>query len=87
MLETASSKFRHELYQSSTPDSDQAWSFAGLINHTVAFLKTEEVTAGTDAALETLKSNLATFTQAKEARGYFHFTVKRDHAMAYCCRE
>lgn len=87
MLEAASSKFRHELYQSCTPDSDKEWSFAGLINHIVAFPKTEDVTAGTDVALETLKNNLATFTQAKEARGYIHFTLDCCDTIAYHCRE
>jgi len=76
MLETASSKFRHELYQSDSSDSDTGWSFAGLINHTLAFRKVEEATAGTDAALEALKNNLATFTQERESRGYVHFTTK-----------
>ncbi|KAF1988537.1 hypothetical protein K402DRAFT_402731 [Aulographum hederae CBS 113979] len=67
-LETHQEKFRHELYFSGDSDSEDEWSFSGLINHNLAVLEPDEATAGTDKALETLKNNMAAMEQEREAR-------------------
>ncbi|KAF2112021.1 hypothetical protein BDV96DRAFT_165172 [Lophiotrema nucula] len=67
MLQTSSESYRHELYQSHDADSDDDLEFAGLINHSLAVQRAEDVTAGVDSALEQLKSSMAAISEFKEA--------------------
>ena len=70
MLQTSSESYRHELYQSSGTGTNHDFTFAGLINHSLAVQKAEEVTAGVDSALEQLKSSMAAISEMKEANKY-----------------
>ncbi|KAF2182575.1 hypothetical protein K469DRAFT_585774 [Zopfia rhizophila CBS 207.26] len=67
VLQTSSESFRYELYQSSGVGSDDDLTFTGLINHSLAVQKAEDVTAGVDTALEQLKSSIAAISELKEA--------------------
>ncbi|KAF2268260.1 hypothetical protein CC78DRAFT_613456 [Lojkania enalia] len=67
ILQTSSESYRYELYQSSGADNDDDLEFAGLINHSLAVQKAEDVTAGVDSALEQLKSSMAAISEFKEA--------------------
>ncbi|OCL02008.1 hypothetical protein AOQ84DRAFT_305585 [Glonium stellatum] len=67
VLQTTSESLRYELYQSTESDDDDHLAFAGLINHSLAVQKAEQVTAGVDTALETLKNSMAALSEAKEA--------------------
>jgi RNA polymerase II elongation factor ELL len=56
------------------------YSFAGLINHSLAIQHAEQVTSGVDPALEQLKSSMAAISEMKEANKYglsFHSTPIR----------
>jgi len=61
-------KFRHELYQAGNSDSEDDWSFTGIINHTLQIQEVEQASAGMDKALETLKNNMAAIEQDRKAR-------------------
>lgn len=65
VLNTANESFRHEIYKH---DDGGTRTFKGAINHKLSVHKVEESTAGSDAALQQLKSNIATINQEKEAR-------------------
>lgn len=67
VLQTTSESFRYELYQSTDSDGEDHLAFTGLINHSLAVQKAEQVTAGVDTALETLKNSMAALSEAKEA--------------------
>ncbi|KAF2203337.1 hypothetical protein GQ43DRAFT_273134 [Delitschia confertaspora ATCC 74209] len=67
ILQTGSESFRYELYQSSGAGSDNELKFIGLINHNLVVQKAEEVTAGADAALEQLRSQMAAISESREA--------------------
>ena len=43
-------------------------SFAGLVSHKLKVLKPQDVPVATDAALEKLKSSMASYQQEKEAK-------------------
>ena len=70
LLQSSSESYRYELYQSSGAGSDNGLEFAGLINHSLAVQKAEDVTAGVDTALEQLKSSMAAISEFKEANKY-----------------
>jgi RNA polymerase II elongation factor ELL len=72
VLESAPSKFRQELYKASG-DAGKAkdnaeWEFAGLVNHTLTLQKAKEVSEGMEAALATMRSNMASMEQDLQAR-------------------
>jgi hypothetical protein len=58
------------LYHASGAGSVHELDFAGLINHTLAVQKADNVTAGVDTALEQLKSSMAAISEFKEANKY-----------------
>ncbi|KAH7138583.1 hypothetical protein B0J11DRAFT_422802 [Dendryphion nanum] len=67
-LQTNPENYRYELYQSSgTGSDDDDLEFAGLINHSLAVQKAEDVTAGVDTALEQLKHSMAAISELKQA--------------------
>ncbi|KAF2839394.1 hypothetical protein M501DRAFT_788482 [Patellaria atrata CBS 101060] len=68
MLEASQEKYRHELYRVGGEETENEMAFAGLINTTLSIQKVDEATAGVDAALETLKNNIATINREKEAQ-------------------
>jgi hypothetical protein len=67
-LTTAEAKYRNELYQLDEESKENEWSFTGLINHHLTIQKVEEASANMDKALETLKNNMASIEQEREAR-------------------
>ncbi|KAF2713695.1 hypothetical protein K504DRAFT_462199 [Pleomassaria siparia CBS 279.74] len=67
MLQTSSENYRYELYHASGAGSDDHLEFAGLMNHSLAVQKVDNVTAGVDTALEQLKSSMAAISEFKEA--------------------
>ncbi|KAF2808274.1 uncharacterized protein BDZ99DRAFT_499634 [Mytilinidion resinicola] len=67
VLQTTSENLRYELYHSAGPDSQDEYTFAGLINHSLAIQHAEQVTSGVDTALEQLKSSMAAIHNIKEA--------------------
>jgi len=67
-LHVGPEKFRHELYRAGESDSEDEWSFTGLINHTLQIQQVEQASAGMDKALETLKTNMAAIEQDRKAR-------------------
>lgn len=79
LLQTSSESYRHELYRSNGDgDDDDDLEFAGLINHSLAVQKAEEVMAGVDTAVEQLKSSMAAISEMKQANKYvvaFTFTL------------
>ncbi|KAF2006568.1 hypothetical protein P154DRAFT_421902, partial [Amniculicola lignicola CBS 123094] len=66
VIQTSSESYRCELYQSSGAGSDDL-EFAGLVSHSIAVQKAEDVTAGVDSALEQLKSSMAAISEFKQA--------------------
>jgi RNA polymerase II elongation factor ELL len=70
MLQTSSESHRYELYKSSGAGNDNAFEFAGLINHSLTVQKAEDVTAGVDSALQQLRSSMAAISEFKEANKY-----------------
>lgn len=69
LLESTPSKFRQELYQASG-DAGKAkeWEFAGLVNHNLTLQKAKEVSEGMEAALATMRNNMASMEQDLQAR-------------------
>ncbi|KAF2453470.1 hypothetical protein BDY21DRAFT_367011 [Lineolata rhizophorae] len=68
VLDTTRERHPHELYQAEGAAMEGALQFRGVVGHRLAVQEAEEVTAGTDVALERLKSSLASLQQEKEAR-------------------
>ncbi|KAF2140015.1 uncharacterized protein K452DRAFT_310368 [Aplosporella prunicola CBS 121167] len=64
VLETRAERFRTELY---TSDGKSDLRFAGLMEDRLAVQRAEEVTAKADAALQALKSNMASIKKEKES--------------------
>ncbi|KAF2494226.1 hypothetical protein BU16DRAFT_528367 [Lophium mytilinum] len=67
VIQTTSENLRYELYHSAGSDSKDEYTFAGLINHSLAIQHAEQVTSGVDTALEQLKSSMAAIHNIKEA--------------------
>lgn len=67
VLQCGPETHRYELYRSSGTDADDDLDFAGLINHNLTVLPADDVTAGTDSALQQLKSSMAAISEIKEA--------------------
>jgi hypothetical protein len=67
VLETREATFRQELY---THDGDVGndWEFAGLVGHVMTLRRAEQASKDLDIALETLKQNMESITQEREAR-------------------
>jgi hypothetical protein len=70
LLQISSESYRYELYHASGAGSDRDLEFAGLINHSLAVQKADNVTAGVDTALEQLKNSMAAISEFKEANKY-----------------
>ncbi|KAF2091201.1 hypothetical protein K490DRAFT_33388 [Saccharata proteae CBS 121410] len=66
VLETASEKYRSELYRTHA-DSKDGMAFAGLVSHRLGVRKAQEVTAGADEALATLKNTMESMKKDKQA--------------------
>lgn len=72
--------FRHEIYHrrqveadgeaeaEDGEESEAVWQFTGLVTQSLNVQPVEDVAAGTDRALETLKNTMASIEQDREAR-------------------
>jgi len=67
ILHPSQDKFRNELYRSDD-GLENEWAFAGLVNHTLVAEQVQEASAGMDKALETLKSQMRSIEEEREAR-------------------
>jgi hypothetical protein len=78
-LETASEKFRHELYSYENGDGSDSWEFAGLIGQRLSL---HEHTAGVDRALEVLQSRVAAAKREKDAQTYVFSPFQQNSTVA-----
>ncbi|KAF2017777.1 hypothetical protein BU24DRAFT_344488 [Aaosphaeria arxii CBS 175.79] len=67
VLNSTPEAYRYELYRSDGSENDDDLEFAGLINHSLAVQKAEDVMGGVDTALEQLKNSMAAMAELKEA--------------------
>jgi len=70
VLETASEKFRHELYSYDNGEGHDSWEFAGLIGQRLSLHRQDEQTAAVDKALEVLQSRVAAAKRERDAQTY-----------------
>jgi RNA polymerase II elongation factor ELL len=70
VLQSSSESHRCELYRTSEAGGDDALEFAGLVHHSLAVQKADDVTAGVDSALEQLRSSMAAISEFKQANKY-----------------
>ncbi|KZF24345.1 hypothetical protein L228DRAFT_266690 [Xylona heveae TC161] len=67
-LAASAEQFRNELYTSVSSDTTKELTFAGLISHRLELPKAEEVTAGADAAMLALQSQMAALQEEKQSK-------------------
>jgi len=80
-LETASEKFRHELYSYDNDEGGDSWEFAGLICQRLSLHRQDEQTAGVDRALEVLQSSVAAAKRERDAQTYVFFHFQQNSTM------
>ena len=75
LLETASEKFRHELYSYENGEGRDSWEFAGLISQRLSLHRQDEQTASVDRALEVLQSRVAAAKRERDAQTYVFLSI------------